>query len=324
VLCELRASAFYGSAGSHPRGNHLKDLGTLLDDALQGLFKPKPIVRLETVRILAPLAILGFMSTRVAHPADWLASSGFRIPDVADDWRQRAHLPPIDPWAAYTVCVALVISGLATAAGAFTRISSAVFAALLAYVALADRLSAFTVSKIAPVIVLALCVTPSGSRWSVDAWLRKRKNPDHVLPTHVSGGCVSFFQLFLPVFYFSSGFYKFNGDWWVHYNDHVLFTHLHDSYQTPVSWFLANHLPVFSWTVLQWITLVFEMAAPLWFLLPWTRPFAFIWAVSMHAMIGMMFGPVAWFSLLMISLLVASYAPATLLDPSLARAKIKK
>jgi len=35
-------------------------------------------------------------------------------------------------------------------------------------------------------------------------------------------------------------------------------------------------------------------------------------------MIGMMFGPVAWFSLLMMTLLVGSYAPATLLDPSLA------
>jgi membrane-bound metal-dependent hydrolase YbcI (DUF457 family) len=44
----------------------------------------------------------------------------------------------------------------------------------------------------------------------------------------------------------------------------------------------------------------------------------------MHALIGMMFGPVAWFGLLMMSLLVASYAPATLLDPSLVRAKLKR
>jgi uncharacterized membrane protein YphA (DoxX/SURF4 family) len=296
----------------------------LLDDGLQALLAPRPIVRLEVVRIFAPLAILGFLSTRVAHPIDWLANTGFRMPELADDWRQRAHLPAIDPWLAYTICIALVVSGLATAAGAFTRWASGLFAVLLVYVALADRLSAFTVSKIAPVIVLALCLSPSGSRWSVDAWRRRRKHPDWVPPTHVSFGCVLFFQVFLPVFYCRSGIYKWDGDWHAHYNPTLLFTHVHDSYQTPVSWFLANHLPAFAWTVLQWITLVFEMFAPIWFLVPWTRPYAFVWGVAMHAMIGMMFGPVAWFGLLMMSLLVASYAPATLLDPSLVRAKLKR
>ncbi len=301
----------------------MKDLGTILDDAIQSVFKPKPIVRLEVVRIFAPLAILGFMSTRVAHPIDWLATTGFRIPEVAGDWRQRAHLPPIDPWLAYVVCIGIVVSALATAAGAFTRWSAGVLAVLLAYVALADRLSAFTVSKIGPVIALALALAPSGTKWSVDAWRKQRKDKAYVPPAFVSGGCVSFFQFFLPAFYFSSGFYKFHGDWWDHYNDHVLFTHLHDSYQTPVSWLLANHLPGIAWTVLQWITLVFEMGAPLWFLLPWTRTPALIWAVSMHAMIGLMFGPVTWFALLMMTLLVASYAPATLLDPTLVRTKMK-
>ncbi len=302
----------------------MKDLGTLLDDALQAIFRPKPVVRLEVVRIFAPLAILGFMSTRVAHPVDWLANTGFRIPEVPGDWRQRAHLPPLDPWLAYAVCVGIAVSALATAAGAFTRWSAGLLAVLLAYVALADRLSAFTVSKISPVIALALALTPSGSRWSVDAWRRRRKDPAYVLPTHVSGGSVSFFQFFLAVFYCSSGFYKFHGDWYDHYNPVVLFTHLHDSYQTPVSWLLANHLPAFAWTTLQWITLIFEMGAPLWFLLPWTRSYAFVWAVSMHAMIGLMFGPVTWFALLMMTLLVGAYAPETLRDPTLVRAKLAK
>jgi hypothetical protein len=41
-----------------------------------------------------------------------------------------------------------------------------------------------------------------------------------------------------------------------------------------------------------------------------------MFGVGMHLMIGLMFGPVIWFSLLMMTLLVASYAPA----PWLARA----
>ena len=295
----------------------MKDLGTFLDDTLQAIFGPKPIVRLETARIFAPLAIVGFMSSRVLHADDWLATTGFRIPAMENDWRQPASWSGVPTWLAWTIAVTLVISGLATAAGAFTRWSSGVFAALLAYVALADRMSAFTVSKISPVIALALCLTPSGSRWSVDAWRRKRRDPKWKPPTHVSGGSVSFFQFFLPVFYLSSGYLKAKGDWLSYPT--VLYTHLHDSYQTPVSWFLANHLPAFAWTAMQGVTLAYEALAPVWFALRWTRPYAFIYGVAMHAMIGMMFGPVAWFSLLMMSLLVASYAPATLLDPTLVR-----
>jgi uncharacterized membrane protein YphA (DoxX/SURF4 family) len=300
----------------------MRDLPTLLDDTVQATFAPQPIVRLETVRILAPLAILGFMSMRVIHADDWLSTIGFRVPELANDYRQPAHLAALPPSVAWAVAIVLVVAWLATVAGALTRISSGVFAALLVYVALADRLSAFTVSKIAPVIALALCLTPSGSRWSVDAWLRRRRDPKWTPPTHVSGGCVRFFQFFLPVFYCSSGYLKATGAWLEH--PYVLFTHLHDSYQTPVSWFLANHLPQIGWTILQGITLLFEVFAPLWFLLKWTRPYAFAWALSMHAMIGMMFGPVAWFSLLMMSLLVASYAPVTLLDPSLVRAGLPR
>ena len=123
----------------------------------------------------------------------------------------------------------------------------------------------------------------------------------------MSGGCVRYFQIFLPVFYASSGYWKATGDWLDY--PYVLWTHLHDSYQTPISWVLANHTPPFVFTILQGVTLLFELLAPLWFALPWTRRYALVWGIGMHFMIGVMFGPVIWFSLLMITLLVGSYAP---------------
>ena len=270
------------------------------------IFAPRPIERLAVLRILAPLAIVGFMSSRILHADDWLSSSGFRVPAVAD-WRQPLVLPALPEWLAWAVGIALAASGIATALGAFTRGASAVFACLLAYVALADRLAAFTVSKLSPILALVLCLTPSGARYSIDAWRRHRRDPSAPLPTKVSGGCVAFYQVMLPTFYVSSGICKAKGDWLS--DRFVLWTHLHDSYQTPVSWYLANHMPTWAWTAIQAAVLAFECGAPLWFSIRHTRPFAFVFGMGMHLMIGLMFGPVIWFSLLMMTLLVASYAP---------------
>jgi Vitamin K-dependent gamma-carboxylase len=285
--------------------------------AVDAIFRPRPIERLAAVRILAPLAILGFMSSRILHADDWLSEVGFRVPALSD-WRQPLSLPALPVWAAWSVGVALAIAGLATSLGVVTRWASAAFAALLAYVALADRLAAFTVSKLAPVVALVLCLSPSGARYSIDAWRRRRRAPAARQPALVSGGCVAFFQIMLPVFYFSSGVCKATGDWLS--ERYVLWTHLHDSYQTTVSWLAANHLPAWLWTAIQGAVLAFECGAPLWFVLRPTRPYALGFGVGMHLAIGLMFGPVIWFSLLMITLLVASYAPERWLVRALARA----
>jgi uncharacterized membrane protein YphA (DoxX/SURF4 family) len=267
---------------------------------------PQPIERLALARIVLPLVLLAFQSSRIAHADEWLSPVGFRVPDLGGDWRQPLYIPPVPVAVAWAVGVAMVLSGLSVAAGFFTRAAAAVFAALLAYVALADRLEAFTVSKLGPMLSLALCLTPSGARYSLDAWLRRRKHPGEVLPTHVSGGVIRFFQVFLAAMYSGAGIAKLRGDW---LGGDVLWSHLHDNYQTIVSWALGRAVPAWGWQALQYLSLAFEVLAPVWFALRWTRPVAVIAALSMHALIGLMFGPVIWFALLMSTLLVASYAP---------------
>jgi hypothetical protein len=54
---------------------------------------------------------------------------------------------------------------------------------------------------------------------------------------------------------------------------------------------------------------LFEAGAPLWFALRWTRRPALVAGLVMHALVGLMFGPVVWFSALMGLLLVACYGP---------------
>jgi hypothetical protein len=268
---------------------------------------PQPAWRLELIRMLAPLAILGFMSGRMLHAEEWLGTAGFRVPDLGGgDWRQPLHVPALPDWACWSVALALAATCLAVTIGLYARPAAFACACLLAFVAVADRLSAFTVSKLSPAVMLALALSPCGRPLGVSAWLRGRR-AGQAPQTPVPTAAVRFFQVLLPVIYSASGIAKLRGDWIA--SPFVLWTLVHDSYQTPVSWALANLLPPVVWTILQGATLLLEVGAPLWFVLPATRPLAFYAALTMHLLIGLMFGPVKWFALLMISLLLGSYFP---------------
>jgi len=284
-----------------------------LDAAPRAFTSPQPIERLETVRILAPLAILGFLSTRLWHVGSWLTEAGFVVPNLGrDDYRQPLYLGPLPLWLAVIVAVLTVASGLSTSLGYKTRIASGVFAALLAYLALADRLEAFTVSKLGTVVAVALFASPAGARYGIDARARPQSSAP---PTHVNWGNVRFFQALLVFMYASSGIAKASGGWLD--NPSVIWTHLHDSYQTAITYLLASTVPAFGWTIFQYTTLVYELGAPVWYAWTRTRIAALMVGLGMHITIGIMFGPVVWFSLLMMSLLLASFAPLPLLARAL-------
>lgn len=279
-------------------------LGTRIADWLD---EPVPVLRLEMVRIAAPLAVLGFMSSRLAHADEWIGDAGFRVPDLGGDWRQPLFVPALPAWLAWTLAGIMIASGLACAAGYKARPSAAIFAATLAFVALSDRLAAFTVSKLSPAVMLAVALGPAGSILGIDAWRGKRANAGDPVPRMQPIGSVRFLQVLPVVIYSASGIAKARGDWLHH--PLVLWSHLHDSYQTPVAFALASILPGWLWTVFQALVLAFEMGAPLWFGWARTRPYALIFGLGMHAMIGLMFGPVVWFALLMMTVLVAGHTP---------------
>jgi hypothetical protein len=276
------------------------------------LDEPLPVLRIEIVRIAAPLAILGFMSGRIAHADEWLGDAGFRVPDLGGDWRQPVFVPALPTSLAWTVAAAMVASGLACALGYRTRASALTFALLLAFVAVSDRLAAFTVSKLSPAVMFAVAVGPAGTRLGIDAWrlrMSRGEFPEKARPM----GSVRFLQLLLVTIYSASGIAKASGDWLS--MPLVLWSHLHDSYQTALSFWLASLLPGYVWTLMQGLVLAFEMLAPLWFGLARTRPYALVFGLGMHTMIGLCFGPVVWFALLMMTLLFAGYLPQTFLAP---------
>jgi len=270
--------------------------------------EPMPVARLELARIFAPLAILGFMSSRLAHADEWIGDAGFRVPRLPN----HTYVPPLPSSAAWLIAFAMVATGLALSAGWKTRASALVFALTLVYVAVSDRLAAFTVSKIGPVIVLAIASGPAGSRLGVDAWVRRRRG-ELPAPAMAPLGPIRFLQVMLVTFYCASGIAKAGGDWLL--VPSALWSHLHDSYQTGFAFFVAKTLPAWLWAPMQYAVVVFEVLAPLWFALRRTRLLALGYGLGMHSMIGLMFGPVVWFALLMMTLLVASFVPARWLVP---------
>jgi hypothetical protein len=278
----------------------------------EGFFEPQPIERLACLRVGVPLAILGFLAARLLHVDHLLTSVGFQVPDLGHpDHRQPLYLAPLPVWAAWMLAAATVVTGLAMAAGLLMRVSGGLFAACLAYIALADRLSAFTVSKLGPILVLALWLTPANARFSLDSWWARRSQSEPACPTHVSWGNVRFFQVLLAAFYSAAGIAKLRGDWLG--ERAVIWTHLHGSYQTPVAFLLANTLPAAAWMTFQWATLGLEVGAPLWFAWAPSRKLALCAALFMHLFIGLCFSPLLWFSLLMSVLLVACFAPLPIL-----------
>jgi hypothetical protein len=282
------------------------------------LKQPVPVLRLELVRIAAPLCILGFMSSRIAYADEWLGDGGFRVPDLGvADPRQPLYLPSLPGWAAWGVAASFVLSGLAVSLGVQARRAAWIFAAAATYVALSDRLAAFSVSKLAPAVGIALALSPCGVRFGIDAWNKRRRAPELGLPTHVVSGSVRFFQILIPTIYCASGIAKCRGDWLR--QPFVLWTHLHGTYQTSVTLLLANLLPGFAWTLFQVFTLVLETFAPLWFAWHRTRPVAVLAAVAMHTMIGLMFGPVRYFAMLMATLIIASHVTSERLERAEAR-----
>ncbi len=273
---------------------------------------PQAVVRLSLIRIGAPLFIVGFLSDRLAHADEWISSAGFRVPNYGGDYRTPLYVSGVSPDVAWAIAALVVGSAILTSVGCKTRWSALVFTASLVYVALADQLSSFTVTKIGPLIALVLAVGPSGSRLSVDAWWKRRSGGKRPKAARALGS-LRFYQIFLPTFYCASGLAKARGDWLR--VPLVTWTHLHDSYQTAVTLALASVLPTFLWTVMQGAVLAFEIFSPLWFALPRTRPFALVFALGMHFMIAVMFGPVVWFSLLMMTLLLGAYLPDRWLRP---------
>lgn len=96
--------------------------------------------------------------------------------------------------------------------------------------------------------------------------------------------------------YLAAGIAKaFGKGEWLMYSD-VLYTQVQGIFRTDFAAWCLRNLPVWSWTMMQWTTLLFELEAPVLFCVRKLRPIAFVIGIGLHLMIALMMKDLIFFS----------------------------
>jgi hypothetical protein len=132
---------------------------------------------LALVRMVMPLVLLVPMAPRWLHTRELYSTDGANTPLwIAYGWPNM--LPEPSGTAAVILHTALILFFLTMSAGWCTRISCIGATVLYTYLNLLDSVSTITkYSCIATHVLLLLCLSRCGAVWSVDALLKRRRDP---------------------------------------------------------------------------------------------------------------------------------------------------
>ncbi|KIG12739.1 hypothetical protein DB30_01097 [Enhygromyxa salina] len=254
--------------------------------ALRWALGPVPAVRLESFRWTTTLALLIYTLTWSLEASEWLTPAGYHMSAAASRGLQLP-IPLLGPWTlgafllVYIGCMVGILLDLRP------RLCSYVVFAGLLYVTLADRLSAFSMNKLALVAWLVLLLAP---------WPRAEPHPGTPpAPTQLrSAWPVRILQATVLLQYVGAGICKLRGNWLT--NPQVLWLQAQDIYMTKLAAWMVRELPPGAWAALQYGALAFELLAPLLLCVRRLRPIGFAWGLAMHTGIALMMHRVGLFS----------------------------
>ena len=92
----------------------------------------------------------------------------------------------------------------------------------------------------------------------------------------------------------------------------MLLSQVQGPYRTDSAAWLLRHLPPEAFTVLQSLSLAFELLSPVLFAVPRLRPLGFWWGASMHAGIALTMNEIGYLSLQMMCFYILFMDDATL------------
>ena len=265
------------------------------------LVGPRDSVRLDTFRVTSGLVLLAYMAHWWLDDAvEWLTVGGFHLSPAAagPGWLTP---PPLPLWGLAPFGVAFFGVLLAFTIGLRLPWSAGLALLLLGYATEVDPLAAFTPNHLFLAVLAVFTVIPRGAYWTVD---KRPAPPLSVWP-------VRLFQATLIVVYFTAGTCKvLHGDWLS--DSHVLLSQVQGPYRTDLAAWLIRHLPPEAFTILQSLSLAFELLSPVLFAVPRLRPLGFWWGASMQAGIALTMNEIGYLSLQMMCFYVLFMDDATL------------
>ncbi len=239
---------------------------------------------LRVFEILFTSSYLLWMGRCVMTWQEWLTGSGFHLTDTElTAMGYPAPFELLSGWGVLWLAAGIGFAGLAHIRNWGRRLALLALFASAVYVQGVDLMAAFSLNKLYVAIYGILLITPGFSRDAGTGRLR------------VSALAVRVIQATLILQYFASGLAKtFRGDW-LKYSD-VLYTQVQGVYRTDAAAWLLRVLPVSSWTGMQWMTLLFELEAPVLLCVRKLRFIALLIGISLHVMNALLMKDLIFFS----------------------------
>ena len=242
---------------------------------------------LRAFEILFTGSFLVWMGRCFCTWREWLTDAGFHL--SADELAMMGYPPPFPLLSGMGVAslgATIALAGAAHIFNIFRRLSLAVLLGAAVYVQGADLMAAFTLNKLYVGVYGILLFTPGYFRDPTTHRLMVSAVPMRLI------------QATLILQYLAAGMGKAFGGEWLDYSD-VLYTQVQGVYRTEIAAWCLRNLPVWSWTIMQWTALLFELEAPLLFCVRKLRPVAFVIGMGFHLMIALFMKDLIYFSLQM-------------------------
>jgi hypothetical protein len=259
------------------------------------VFGPVDPCRLRLFERIFSITFLIYVAGWSLYAREWLTDHGFHL---SPELMRRAYptpFPTLPDWLLPFFLMVMFGSAIARILGLGGKVAQGTLLACAIYIQLADLTSAFTLNKLYIVTFCILFLTPPP---------KKILNPaSSVVTAYQSAWPIRVIQCTLLIQYGTAGLCKlFHGDW--HQRSDVLFTQSVGLYRTEIAAFLAHHLPMAGWAVVAGFALLFELFAPILFIIPRTRAVGILSGVALHVGIALMMKDLVFFSLQMMSFYV--------------------
>lgn len=253
---------------------------------------------LSLIRVCAGAMLLYTHAVWTINLEDFFSADGWLMPDAVHAFHRGMYTwsyfwwlkTPGQLWAAHIA--ALIIFFLLTL-GLFSRVVAPLAAiATLSYIQRVPG-ALFGLDQINGLLALYLCVGPCGARYSLDAWLRKRRAGGalQVEPSVTANIAIRLIQLHMCIIYLFAGTSKLMGPtWWD--GSAMWFALGNYEYQSLDMTWLSNWPRTIS--VLSHVTIFWEIS---YCMLIWSRrwrPVMLILAVPLHMGIAVCLGMVTF------------------------------